>query len=247
MLAAAHSDGLVAEEPLVLLEDHLAPIVDRRDAQPGPLLDAEELPGDDVGVVLEPRDDDLVALADVAAAPALRDEVDALGRAAHEDNLLGRRRVEEAADLVASALVGVGRARSEGMRRAVHVGVLALVVIGDAIDDRLRLLRGCGVVEPYEPSPVHTLLQDGKISLHRVRVEGAELRVELRDDLGSKVVRRGGRRRGSVGCAGGWGETLVGARVRHHRHVREVAGVKRKGWKTRGRSRHGRGPGDGRR
>ena len=64
-------------------------VVDRRDAQLRALLGAELLPGHDVGVVLEVRDDDLVALADVAPAPGLRDEVDALGGAAHEDDLVG--------------------------------------------------------------------------------------------------------------------------------------------------------------
>jgi hypothetical protein len=54
-----------------------------------PFSAAELLPRDDVGVVLEPRDDDLVARADVAAPPALRDQVDRLGRAAHEDDLFG--------------------------------------------------------------------------------------------------------------------------------------------------------------
>ena len=54
--------------------------------QHGALLGGELLPGHDVGVVLEMRDDDLVALVDVAAAPRLGDEVDALRRAAHEDD-----------------------------------------------------------------------------------------------------------------------------------------------------------------
>jgi hypothetical protein len=48
-------------------------------------------------VVLDPGDDDLVALLPIAAAPALGDEVDGLGGAADEDDLLRGRRVEEAA------------------------------------------------------------------------------------------------------------------------------------------------------
>ena len=91
-----------AEQRLVLLEDRPGRAsstgATRRRA---PFSAAELLPGDDVGVVLEPGDDDLVARADVAAAPALRDQVDRLGRAADEDDLSDRRRVEEAAHLVA--------------------------------------------------------------------------------------------------------------------------------------------------
>ena len=55
-------------------------------------LRGQELPGDQVGVVLHDAEDDQVALADVAAAPGLGDEVDRLGRVADEDALPRRRR-----------------------------------------------------------------------------------------------------------------------------------------------------------
>ena len=77
---------LRAEQLLIFVEQHVAAIVDRRDAQLGALLGAQHLPRHDVGVVLEVGDDHLVAVADVAPAPGLRDEVDRLGRAAHADD-----------------------------------------------------------------------------------------------------------------------------------------------------------------
>ena len=80
--------GRGAQQPLVFVEDHLAAVVHGRDAQTGARLGDELLPGHDVRVVLELGDDDLVALADVLAAPALGDEVDAFGGAADEDDLV---------------------------------------------------------------------------------------------------------------------------------------------------------------
>ena len=78
------------EQLLVLLEDDLAAVVDRGDAQHGALLGSRAAATARCWRGARAmRDDDLVARADVAAAPALRDEVDALGRAAHEDDLLG--------------------------------------------------------------------------------------------------------------------------------------------------------------
>ena len=65
-----------AEQLLVFVEHDVAAVVDRGDAQLRARLRAELLPGHDVGVVLEPGDDDLVARPDIAPAPALRDEVD---------------------------------------------------------------------------------------------------------------------------------------------------------------------------
>ena len=69
------------------VEVELAFVVDRHDAERRPGLLANELPRDDVGVVLHPGEHDLVARPEVGAAPALGDEVDALGAAAREDHL----------------------------------------------------------------------------------------------------------------------------------------------------------------
>ncbi len=49
---------------------------------------AEQLPGDDIGMVFEQRQQNAVASLEVRAAPALRDQVDRLGRAAGEDDLV---------------------------------------------------------------------------------------------------------------------------------------------------------------
>ncbi len=145
-----HRDELRAraEQARVLLEDHLAAVGDGHDLERRALLPRQQLPRDDVRVVLERREDDLVAGAEVLAAPRLRDEVDRLGRAAREDDLLGARRVEEPPDDVAGVLVGLGRAPGELVRGAVDVAVVAGVVARDRVDHGLRLLRGRGVVEP---------------------------------------------------------------------------------------------------
>ena len=160
-----------SEQLLVLVQDHLSVIVNRRDAEACALLGRKQLPRDDVRVVLEPGDDNLVVFADVPAAPALRHQVDAFRRASHEHDLLGRRCVQEAADLLARGLVRVGRARGEGVSRAVDVRVLVLVEVGDPIDHALRLLRRRGVVEPHEPSAVHDFVQDGEVASDRRDVE----------------------------------------------------------------------------
>jgi len=61
-------------------------------------------------MVLEVADDDLVARLDESRPPALRDEVDALRRAAGEDDLVGGRGAEEGAGRLARLLEMVGRA-----------------------------------------------------------------------------------------------------------------------------------------
>ena len=49
------------------------------------------------------------------------------------------------------------------MYATVNVGIIRRVVPLQGFDDRLRLLRGCRVVEIYQRITVDMLVQDGKI------------------------------------------------------------------------------------
>ena len=63
----------------------------------------------------------------MAAAPAVGDQVDGLGGAAHEDDLARRARIDEAAHGLARALVGLGGPLAQGVHAAMHVGVQIVV------------------------------------------------------------------------------------------------------------------------
>src|SRR5438128_4524341 len=95
----------LVKEPFKLLEQEFAAITDRHDAQHGPFLLAENLPGDDVGVMLHVRDDNLIARSDMRSAEALRDQVDPFGGAAHENDLARLDGVEEALHLNARRFI----------------------------------------------------------------------------------------------------------------------------------------------
>src|SRR3954454_5926688 len=103
-------------------------------------------------------DDDFVAGADVLPAPRLRDEIDALSRAAREDDFLFIARVDEALHGRARFFVRVGRGLAEVMHAAMNVRILLGVVADDAIDHLPRLLRRRGVVEIDERTPAANLL-----------------------------------------------------------------------------------------
>ena len=201
-LGHRHDARLRTEELLVLLEDDLPAVVDRRDAQVRTLLGAEHLPRYDVGVVLQPGEHHLVAGFDVAPTPALRDQIDPLRRAADEDDLALRGCLDEPANRLARRLVGVRRAGGQGVRGTVHVRILALVELRQAIDDGLRLLRRRRVVEPHEPLAADGLRQDGELALEHVGVErrAAALRAQ-RANGGVSVQARSSKLR-SVNVSG---------------------------------------------
>ena len=130
-------------EPQQHLEDvepQLAVVGDRDELQVAVLLLDEELPRDEVGVVLHLGEDDGVAAADVAPTPRVRHEVDGLGRVAGEHDLVAVGRVDEPGDDRPCPLVRGRRPLADGVDPAVDVGVVLAVVGVDRVDDDLGLL-----------------------------------------------------------------------------------------------------------
>ena len=114
-----------------------------RDADPL----GDQLPRHDVAVMLQHRQQDAVASLQVALGPALRDQIDPLGRATHEHAFLGRARADERRDPATGGLIGerhVGRAL---VHTAMHRGIGRVVRAGDRVDHALRFLRGRGGVQ----------------------------------------------------------------------------------------------------
>ena len=71
--------GLLRQALLEVLDVEGAVVVDRDPYELRALPFPDEMPGDDVGVMLHDGEDDLVALADIRHAPAVGDGIDRLG------------------------------------------------------------------------------------------------------------------------------------------------------------------------
>ena len=98
------------------------------------------------------------------AAVGLRDQVDGLGGAAHEDDFLRSAAFRNFCTVSRARVVLFGGVLGEKMHAAMNIGVVALVVAGDRVDHRLRLLRGRGVVQIDQRLAVHLLPQDREIA-----------------------------------------------------------------------------------
>ena len=172
-LAECYDSRSRAEQLFVFFENHLAAVIYRRHPQPRTFFSAQLLPRDNVRVVLQPGDNDFVILLHVAVSPALGHQVDAFGGAANKNNLARRGSVQEATHFLARTFVGVGGPRGQGVGGAVNIRVLVPVEIRDPVNDRVRFLRGGGIVQPHQRSPVYLLLQDGEIAPDELRIEWA--------------------------------------------------------------------------
>src|SRR5581483_4561998 len=151
-------------------DDDFAGVVHRRHAQRRTLLRTEELPGNDVRVMLNRGDEDLITPAEILPAPGLRDEVDAFRRPPREDDFLLALRVQEALDRRARAFIGGSGDLAEVVHAAMHIRVLFAVVARQTIDHLLRLLRRSGVVEIDELAAADAALKNRKIAADAIDV-----------------------------------------------------------------------------
>ncbi|PAV93427.1 hypothetical protein WR25_16511 [Diploscapter pachys] len=107
----------------------------------------DHLPGYDVAVMLQHRQQDAVAGLQLRHSPALRDEVDPFGRAAGEDDLVGSCRADEARDLLARGFIGQRHVGGTLVHAAVDGRIGLAIGAGNRVEHGLRLLRGGGGVE----------------------------------------------------------------------------------------------------
>ena len=107
----------------------------------------DHLPRHDVAMMLEHGQKDAVTCLELRSRPALSDEIDPLGRAAHKHDFVGRHGSHEPGDPLARSLIGqrhVGRAL---VHPAMDGGIGCIITARDRIDDRLRLLRSGRCIE----------------------------------------------------------------------------------------------------
>ena len=142
-------DQLVAlgEQDLERIEVDPAVGGERADVDRGAGALGDELPGDDVGMMLEHRQHDAVAGSEMGARPALRDEVDAFGGAADEHDLLGACGADEVSGAAAARLEGERHLGRTLVDAAMDGRISLAIGAGDGVDDGLRLLCGGGAVE----------------------------------------------------------------------------------------------------
>ena len=115
-------------------------------------------------MMLQHGEDDPVPLAQIRRTPALGDEVDPLGRTAHEDDLVLALRPDEIGDAPPCRFVAERHLRAAPIDAAMDGRVILAQSARHRVDHLLRLLRGCRRVE-IMPRPAVRRQEAGKIRL----------------------------------------------------------------------------------
>src|SRR5579862_2655888 len=109
----------------------------------------------------------------MATSVALGHQVDGFRGAAHEDDLALVAGVHKLLHSAPRRFMLFGGVLRKIVNTAMDIGIAALVIMRDSVNDRARLLRSCCVVEIHERMSVDLLLQDRKIAAYRFHVEVA--------------------------------------------------------------------------
>ncbi len=170
--ADGHQPRARIQQLLEFVQQQLALVVDGRHAQHRAFLFGQKLPRHNVRMVLQRRDDNFSAPLHVPAAPGLRDQVDAFGSAANEDDLARVLRVDEALHFGPAVLIALGRALAQLVYAAMDVRVVGGIQVADSVDHLQGLLRAGGVIEIHQRIAVDPLAQDGEVAPDVLDVEG---------------------------------------------------------------------------
>ena len=120
---------------------------DGDELEPGTGALGKELPRDKVTVVLHLGEQDDVALGKVVRAPCGGNEVDGLGGATSENDVLARGGIEETSHAVACVLIGGGGTVAELVDAAVDVGIVVLIIFRNCLQYGAWFLSRGGIVE----------------------------------------------------------------------------------------------------
>lgn len=123
----------------------------------------EDLPRNDVAVVLHLGDEHFVAQTQIGASPGVRDQVDTPRRAGSEDDLFVAGRVDETGHTQPGIFVALSCLFAQRVDATVDVGVVSTIVVIHGADDRFWLLAAGAIVQIDQGFLADPALQDREV------------------------------------------------------------------------------------
>ena len=156
--------GALINEPLrlSLLEVEAAVISDVEPPQGGTGALTNDLPRNQVGVVLHHRNDDLVIRSETLTQ-GVRAQIKSFRRVRQSHHFLRARRPDKTREAFPPTLISLGGLQPELVHGPCNVGVVTRVVLAQSVNDNLGFLGSVSRVEVRQRVIPHPGGQDGKV------------------------------------------------------------------------------------
>ena len=158
-------------QPFKFRQHQIPFLICRNSTKRGTLLLTHTLPGDDIGVMVQLRDNHLVTWSQKLTTVSLSHKIDTLRGASDEDDFLTAVGIDKPLHFLPCLLIGVGGTCRQCVGTTMDIRVIVAVIVRNLVYHLHRLLGGCSVVEPDEVMTIHFLLQHRKILLDFIRVQ----------------------------------------------------------------------------
>ena len=155
------------------IEIQFSCVRDRNRSHGGARFRSDELPWDDVSMVLHLGDEDFIAWLQAGAEEALGDEVGRFGGASDKENFPWLGGSQGLRDSLAGFVVARGGLHAEEMHASMDVGIVLTIEIGNRVNDHVRLLSRGGIVEIDERLSVHLSTEDREVRTHACHVQAS--------------------------------------------------------------------------
>ena len=170
-LRDADDPRAVVDQSGQFLDFEPAVVRERHHAQFRPFPPADQLPRNDVRMMLHLGRDDIVAGSDITLPEAIRHRIDRRRSSSRKHDLARRTGPDKRRDVPPRGLVFVRTGFAHKVQAPVYVGVHLAVQVIDLIDHRIRLLGRSAVIEIDQRLTVNPAGKHRKIGAYFLNIE----------------------------------------------------------------------------
>ena len=135
------------KQSIEFIQDQRPVLVDGYDPERGVLFFTGQLPGDDIGVVLDGGDQHAIARPQELFCKPGRYQVDGLGGAAGINDLVIMTGIDKIGNLLSCPFVCLGSLLTEIMHSPMDIAIYGMVIVVHGAEHLFRLLGGSGIVQ----------------------------------------------------------------------------------------------------
>src|SRR3990167_2601446 len=166
-----YNTGPFIQEFFICLHDQFALVINRDHLEHRAGLFAQDLPGDDIGMMLHGGDDDFIPGLQGTPPERLGNQIDRLGSTTDKYDFLVGAGVEKVPDLLPSRFVCGRGLRAERMHTAMDIRIVVAVIVIDGFDNLDGLLRRGGVIQIDQRLAMDPAGQDREIRADGLDIE----------------------------------------------------------------------------